>query len=77
MKSAKKGEILRSAIAKRPKLTLTQRRELAKAGMVASLATLVITAFFMRSKVGKTAHIISGALLVGFSYYHHTLYNQK
>lgn len=64
---------------KEPKLTsikwdLETKKEVAKIGMVASMAVVVGTSFAMKSKAMKNLHIGAGATLVGFSLWHHFLY---
>lgn len=56
---------------------LESKRELAKVGMTASMALCVGSAFFMNNKGAKNLHILSGVALVGFSIWHHSLYNKK
>ncbi|ASM40789.1 hypothetical protein [Campylobacter sputorum] len=58
-------------------LSLTTKKEIAKLGMAISMGLVVLSAFNTRSKFGKNLHIVSGAALVGFSYYHTKLYNQN
>ncbi|PIE70016.1 MAG: hypothetical protein CSA22_10195 [Deltaproteobacteria bacterium] len=53
--------------------TLAQKRSLAKMGMIASMGTLVATGF-MRSREASAVHVGAGLALVGFSYWHYTLY---
>lgn len=55
-------------------MKIDAKKELAKVGMVTSMAVVVGSAFFLKRKMGKEAHVISGALLVGFSIWHHLLY---
>ena len=50
------------------------KKEIAKVGMVTSMAVVVGSAFFLKRTMGKEIHVISGALLVGFSIWHHLLY---
>jgi hypothetical protein len=57
-----------------PKLDLDTKKELAKIGMTASMGITVLTAFYMKNKTMKYLHIGAGAALVGFSYWHHMLY---
>lgn len=62
-----------------PELTTKDKRTLAKAGMAASLGTLVATGLMETSKTEtlKRVHLWSGFALVGFSYWHYSLYNKK
>ncbi|WP_051295091.1 hypothetical protein [Maridesulfovibrio bastinii] len=55
------------------------KRTLAKAGMAVSLGTLVATGLLETSKSEnlKKMHLWSGFALVGFSYWHYSLYNRK
>ncbi len=55
-------------------ISLDTKKEIAKIGMTASLGTLVITSFDLKSKTSKTLHSLAGATLVGFSLWHHFLY---
>lgn len=55
-------------------IPLDTKKEIAKIGMTASLGTLVVTSFNLKSKTSKTLHVVSGATLVGFSLWHHFLY---
>ncbi|MDL0088191.1 helicase [Campylobacter gastrosuis] len=50
-------------------------RQVAKAGMTASLAVLTITAFNMKNRAFKRAHIVAGVAMVAFSVYHAGLYD--
>ncbi|WP_319523041.1 hypothetical protein [uncultured Desulfosarcina sp.] len=60
---------------KKPFLSNKEKRELAKIGMVASMGTLLVTGFMGRE--GSRVHIGSGLALIGFSYWHYTLYQPK
>ncbi|NLK67456.1 MAG: hypothetical protein GX282_08290 [Campylobacteraceae bacterium] len=62
---------------KKPLLDDFTKKELAKIGMTLSMGTLVLTSFSLKSKLSKNAHIISGAALVGFSFWHNSLYTDK
>lgn len=53
-------------------LTRSEQRDLAKAGMIASLGTLVVTGF-LRFKGSWMLHTWAGVFLVGFSLWHHFL----
>ncbi|MFA7084480.1 MAG: hypothetical protein WC141_08105 [Arcobacteraceae bacterium] len=58
----------------RHRLDLDTKKELAKIGMTASMGITVATAFFMKNKFMKNLHIVAGTSLVGFSLWHHLLY---
>jgi hypothetical protein len=62
-----------------PGMTTQTKRTLAKAGMAASLGTLVATGLMETGKTEalKRVHLWSGFALVGFSYWHYSLYNKK
>lgn len=68
------GQNLKDRLKLNRPLSLSAKRKLAKDAMTISLGVLVATAFMKRTKVVKSVHLISGVLLVGASYYHHTLY---
>ncbi|QTA86992.1 hypothetical protein [Desulfonema magnum] len=51
------------------------KRSIAKVGMALSMGTLVYTGF--RGQENRTLHIVSGLALVGFSYWHYSLYQPK
>ncbi len=55
-------------------IPLDTKKEIAKIGMTASLGTLVVTSFDLKSKTSKLLHSFSGATLLGFSLWHHFLY---
>ncbi|PIE56756.1 MAG: hypothetical protein CSA34_01965 [Desulfobulbus propionicus] len=59
-----------------PKKTdLETRKELAKIAMTAALGVTVLTApLLKRNKLAKNIHTGAGVLLVGFSLWHHYLY---
>ena len=59
------------------KLDLTTKKELTKVGMAVSMGLVVLSGFNTRSKFSTNLHIISGAALVGLSYYHTKLYDKK
>lgn len=56
------------------KIDLDTKKEIAKIGMTVSLGTLVVTSFNLKSKTSKFLHTTAGATLVGFSLWHHFLY---
>lgn len=53
-------------------LKRSEQREMAKAGMIASLGTLVVTGF-LRFRGAGMLHAWAGLFLVGFSVWHHLL----
>ncbi|MBN2232619.1 MAG: hypothetical protein JW781_07355 [Deltaproteobacteria bacterium] len=55
------------------RMTRKQLRGLAKTGMTASLAALVLTGMHP-GRGNRTAHTWAGIALVGFSVWHHNLY---
>ncbi|MDR2789760.1 MAG: hypothetical protein LBB59_02115 [Campylobacteraceae bacterium] len=57
--------------------SLKAKREIAKVGMTASLSVLTISAFMLKNKSAKRAHVAAGIALIGFSYWHHKLYRDK
>ncbi|WP_164969084.1 STAS/SEC14 domain-containing protein [Candidatus Marinarcus aquaticus] len=57
-----------------PTLDLDTKKEIAKIGMTATMGITVATSFYMKNKLMKRLHVVAGAALVGFSYWHHTLY---
>ena len=62
----KKGKILN--------LDLDTKKEIAKIGMTASLGIVTATSFYMKNDLMKNLHIGSGVALIGFSFWHHMLY---
>ena len=56
------------------KIDLDTKKEIAKIGMTASMGITVATSFNMKGKVMKNLHIGAGVALVGFSLWHHLLY---
>lgn len=60
-------------------MSMQTKRSLAKAGMAASLGTLVATGLLetTKSPLLRRVHLWSGFTLVGFSYWHYTLYQSK
>lgn len=63
-------------IIKKKNITLEDKRKYAKAGMTVSMGLLMATGV-MKTKGVKTLHICSGAALIGFSMWHHMLYQPK
>ena len=53
---------------------LETKKEVAKIGMSTSMAVVVGTSFVMDSKAMRNLHIGAGVALVGFSLWHHLLY---
>jgi hypothetical protein len=64
--SAKKGSL--------PTIDLETKKEVAKIGMAVSLAVVTATSIYMKNRVMKNLHIGAGFALIGFSVWHHTLY---
>ncbi|MGX2972556.1 hypothetical protein [Helicobacter sp. T3_23-1059] len=56
--------------------SVESKREFAKLGMSASLLVCVGSAFF-KGNFARNLHIASGVALVGFSIWHHSLYEKK
>lgn len=56
-------------------LNVETQRKVAKIGLGMSLGIVTLTAFGMKNKGIKALHIASGIALIGFSIYHHGLYN--
>ena len=55
-------------------LDLDTKKEIAKIGMTASLGIVTATSFYMKNDLIKNLHIGSGVALIGFSFWHHMLY---
>ncbi len=51
-------------------------REYAKTGMVVSLGALVVTGF-LKNDAARKLHVASGVALIGFSWWHHSLYQKR
>lgn len=62
-----------------PSFSTKDKRTLAKMGMATALGTLVATGLMETGKTEtlKKVHLWSGFALVGFSYWHYSLYNKK
>ena len=58
------------------KISLEDKKKYAKTGMTVSLGVLAVTGF-MQGKGPKALHVWSGAALIGFSMWHHMLYQPK
>ena len=56
-------------------LNVQNHRKIAKIGMSATLASVCLTALFMKNKSVRKLHIASGWAFVGFSLYHAGLYD--
>lgn len=54
--------------------SLRRKRQMAKWGMVGALGALVLTATLRRQPHARLVHAVAGVALLGFSYWHHTLY---
>ena len=60
------------------KMDLEVKKEIAKIGMTASLGVAVVTAPFLKgSRAMKNIHTGAGVLAVGFSLWHHLLYQPE
>jgi thiosulfate reductase cytochrome b subunit len=66
----------KSAIENTEKLTLSDQREIAKAGMVTSMGALFLTGF-TKFKGSGSLHTWAGWALLGFSVWHHFLSKPK
>lgn len=71
IKNESKGTV---KIPKLPNIDLDTKKEIAKIGMTASMGITVATSFYMKNKLMKNLHIGAGVALVGFSFWHHMLY---
>ncbi|MGD8387084.1 MAG: hypothetical protein PVG49_08075 [Desulfobacteraceae bacterium] len=60
-------------IAQNKQSAMERKRSVAKAGMTLSLGALIVTGL-MQGRGARTLHIWSGVSLVGFSIWHHRLY---
>lgn len=60
-----------------PTLDLDTKKEIAKIGMTASMGITVATSLYMKNKFMKNLHIGAGVALVGFSFWHHMLYQPE
>ncbi|WP_321314432.1 STAS/SEC14 domain-containing protein [Halarcobacter sp.] len=58
----------------RIEIDLDTKKEIAKIGMTATMGITVATSMYMKNKFMKRLHVVAGVALVGFSYWHHTLY---
>ena len=57
-------------------LDIKTKRDIAKYGMAVSMGTLLITGF-MKGRGSSVVHVGSGLTLIGFSYWHYSLYQSK
>lgn len=62
---------------KKPVFDDMTKKEFAKIGMTVSMGLLVLSSFSLKSRFSKNLHVISGAALVGFSFYHNSLYDKN
>lgn len=60
-----------------PSIDLDTKKEIAKIGMTASMGITVATSFYMKNRLMKNLHIGAGVALVGFSFWHHMLYQPE
>lgn len=58
-------------------IDLETKKEIAKIGMTVSMGVTVATSFAMKNKVMKNLHVGAGMALVGFSLWHHLLYQPE
>lgn len=56
------------------KIDRETKKEIAKIGMTATLGVTAVTAFMLKNKKMKYIHTGAGLALVGFSVWHHFLY---
>lgn len=61
---------------KKPLVDELTKKEFVKVAMTVTMGLTVLSAFNTRNKIAKKVHIVSGALLVGFSFYHNFLYDK-
>ncbi|HKM19542.1 MAG TPA: hypothetical protein VJY14_05710 [Aliarcobacter sp.] len=59
------------------KFDLEVQKEVAKVGMSLTLGATVVTSMFMKNKIAKNTHIVSGVAFCGFALWHHMLYQAK
>ena len=57
-------------------ITMEDKKKYAKLGMAVSMGVLTATGF-VRGKGSKALHVWSGAALIGFSLWHHMLYQPR
>jgi len=74
IKSEESGNQLKGREGVFSQIDLDTKREIAKIGMTASMGITVATSFYMKNRFMKNLHIGAGVALVGFSFWHHLLY---
>jgi hypothetical protein len=57
------------------RISRDEKRSIAKTGMALSIGALVYTG--LRGPASRNLHIVSGLALVGFSYWHYSLYQSQ
>lgn len=57
--------------------SLEEKREIAKLGMAGSMVATVASTLFWRDRGMRKLHVGAGVALVGFSLWHHFLYQSK
>lgn len=79
IKSEENGNLVKSKGGIFSQIDLDTKKEIAKIGMTASMGITVATSFYMKNRLMKNLHIGAGVALVGFSFWHHMLYqpNEK
>ena len=55
-------------------MDLELKKEVAKIGMTATMGITVATSLYMKNRTMKNLHVGAGVALVGFSLWHHLLY---
>jgi hypothetical protein len=70
------NNLLRSSKPLIPALAVRDKKKVAKAGMMISLGSLVLTGF-THFRGHKSLHTWSGIALLGFSFWHHRLNTRK
>lgn len=73
----KNGHEDKTKIFNLPSIDLDTKKEIAKIGMTASMGITVATSFYMKNRLMKNLHIGAGVALVGFSFWHHMLYQPE
>ncbi len=58
-------------------MDLELKKEIAKIGMTATMGITVATSLYMKNRAMKNLHIGAGVALVGFSLWHHLLYQPE
>ncbi len=67
---------MKKKIIENKNMSIEDKKKYAKVGMTVSMGVLAATGF-VQGKGAKTLHIWSGAALIGFSLWHHMLYQPK